>query len=163
MPVGSWAPAFRAAVLAVSVLAAALGLGGPTRCMAWSPRSTTRTRRCSTPRGSRACACSWPVARPHARSAPFSPRPRTAWVSWSWTWCPARRRRPRTCGAAPHRERWRWRRPRSRSTARVADLSGVASPRSVAPDVVVDDAPLALAEGRDAVLEAALELLTDPR
>ena len=49
------------------------------------------------------------------------------------------------------------------STARVAGLVGLASPSAVAPDVGVEDAPLALAEGRDPVLEAALAILTDPR
>jgi len=49
------------------------------------------------------------------------------------------------------------------TTARVASLDGVASPSAVAPDVVVDDAAMALAEGRDAVLEAALEVLAHPR
>ena len=49
------------------------------------------------------------------------------------------------------------------TTARVADLDGAASPSAVTPDIAVDDAPLGLAAGRDAVLEAALEVLEGHR
>ena len=49
------------------------------------------------------------------------------------------------------------------TTALVADLGGVGVARAVVPDVIVVDAAMALTEGRDPVLEAALEVLGGAR